>query len=300
MLRGYFDGGGLRKQNGHWQSGSAGVIPPTPTGNIVNSFILRICGGNYLQTNSGYSIITRRGRLFFVPYDKGTGLESWADDPAWDVGNNIGGSVYNHPTIINSRHDYRYVNAVVNNPSTTATQEQIDAFNSYVDEHGSATFHLSIKPHSVDADKRELEENLCIIGVDEDLFSTRTVEDFSPIPRSGYWIQSLSGALFPNSGIIDAITPDNVTNKQLTVLNLHSGLEFPNLWSDESLFGFKIEDELVVNGNPITWHLNNGYIHNHGFVHSQMITCFSFPRDYMPQTDISVDYLELECKIFYD
>lgn len=33
MLRGIFDGGGVRKQNGHWQSSN--LIKPTKTGNIV-------------------------------------------------------------------------------------------------------------------------------------------------------------------------------------------------------------------------------------------------------------------------
>lgn len=74
MLRGIFDGGGLRKQNGHWQSSGAGITPPVPAAVDFGEVIVTLprlifsSGQYYFDDNINYAVKVQAVKTLDVPY----------------------------------------------------------------------------------------------------------------------------------------------------------------------------------------------------------------------------------------
>ena len=297
MLRGIFDGGGLRKQNGHWQSSGAGVVPPSPE-IMLSETILYIGGGNRLYNDGGiinhlnfsapYSIVPHNGKPFFYPHDQARGWEMDMFDPAI----NTGGDIYNsdwgdiNPHATFGGH-LRYVNGVIYYSGGFGyddTQAPCIAFNDYISEHGSATLYVRIKPNSNDtSDMQEAERNLC-------LGDNNNVRGFySPVGGSYF---SFTGG--KTDGDTEYIIKQNIVGNpdpiklNLTNEPIRTGQTPP---TPEYMYGFKVGDGITFEGLPITTHQSWLYF-------NLWETYFSFPFDY-DNFDKYFPFLSLKVEVFY-
>lgn len=303
MLRGIFDGGGLRKQNGHWQSSRAGVIPPTPVAMLTEG-ILYIVGGERIFTDGGtlnplnmstpYSVIVHNGKPFFNPHDQGTPY--WWEIDKFDPAINVAGSVYAssyddiHP-YTHDGEDLRYVNTVINYSFERYFQDgspEVIAYNNYIAEHGSATMHIRFKPNPDDpVYMQEMEQNLCLGKYGE------LVSSYCAVPA-----HTINGKkyTFCQFYIEDEVNVDEtyiLGSPEPVLLNATNGANLPaNTTPIEYLHGFRIGRglELVsTNANPyprnsLSINVWRGY--------------FSFPFDY--QNNVDAPYLSLKVEVFYD
>ena len=304
MLRGYFDGGGLRKQNGHWQSGRVGVIPPPPTPvAMLTEGILYISGGNRIVTDGGilnhlnmstpYSVVSHNGKPHFYPYDVGRGWEVDPYDPAINIAGSVFGSQWSD--IRPYTHDmdiFKYANTVINYSFEKYFQNddpEVIAYNNYIAEHGSARMHIRFKPNPDDpAYMQELERNLCLGKIGE------PVSSYCAMPDAIYHGVSSTFCRFYIEGDIDVDEAHVLGSPEPVLLNATNGANItPNHTPIEYLHGFKVGNALELVGtnareNPTTQGLSvnvwRGY--------------FSFPFDY--ENDASAPYLSLKVEVFYD
>lgn len=297
MLRGYFDGGGLRKQNGHWQSGSAGVIPPTPV-TMLTEGILYISGGNRIVTDGGilnhlnmstpYSIVPHNGKPHFYPYDVDRGWEVDPYDPAINIAGSVFGSQWS--SIRPFTHDmdvFKYANTVVNYSFERYFQDgspEVTAYNNYMAEHGSVRMHIRFKPNPDDpAYMQELERNLCLGKKGE------VVSNYCAMPGDG----EKTFCQFYIEGDINVDEAHVLGSPEPVLLNATNGANItPNHTPIEYLHGFRVGNALELvrtNANPypatsLSVNVWRGY--------------FSFPFDY--ENDASAPYLSLKVEVFYD
>lgn len=296
MLRGVFDGGGLRKQNGHWQSSGAGIHPSPEI--MLSEGIIYIGGGDRLYNDGGvintlnvsapYSIVPHNGKPFFNPHDQVNGWDMDLFDPAI----NSGGSIYNSDWGGISPHaDFgshlRYVNSVMYYSYSFGfddTDPRCIAFNDYIDEHGSATVYVRIKPNVDDTpDMQEVERNLCL-GDDNNVRGF-----YCPVGHS--YISFTGGK---TNGDTERIIKDNIVGTpdpiklNLTNEPIRTGHTPP---TPEYMYGFRVGNGITFEGSPQTVHTSWLYF-------NFWETYFSFPFDY-DNFNKYLPYLSLKVEVFY-
>lgn len=307
MLRGYFDGGGLRKQNGHWQSGSAGVTPPTPPapiGLMITEGILYISGGNRividggilnpLNTSSPFSIIGHDGKPFFFPHNQspyGAAMPSLYD-PAINVAGSIYASDYEgiSPSFPDGRN-LQYVNTTIYRSfykSFARNSAEVTAINDYIAQHGASNIYIKIKPNPNDPTyMRELEKNLCIGKHGE------VTSEYGAVPKES----SLSRRTTYSQFLFQYSWPCPVNENYITgrpspvVLNATNGADIPaNTVPIEYLHGFRIGDGIELIGYGVRNTLTYLIVDMRG-------SYFSFPFDY--QNSTNAPYLSLKIEVYF-
>ena len=90
MLRGVFDGGGFRKQNGHWQ-GSVGIVPPV-TRHVIVSQILNIVSNSWSRFHYPDEYNTTHYGSY-LRFDASQGIDPYYNQGGTS-GNGLGGREY--------------------------------------------------------------------------------------------------------------------------------------------------------------------------------------------------------------
>ena len=305
MLRGYYFGEKLNKQNGHHWLVDGGIIPPPPTPvAMLTEGILYISGGNRIVTDGGvlnhlnmstpYSVVPHNGKPYFYPCDvRDTGWEIDPYDPAINIAGSVIGSSYADVRPFTHEMDiFKYANTVVNYSFERYFQNddpEVIAYNNYITEHGSARMHIRFKPNPDDpAYMQELERNLCLGKTRE------PVSSYCTMPNATYSGESSTFCRFYIEGNIDVDEAHVLGSPEPVLLNATNGANItPNHTPIEYLHGFRIGNALELVGTNA-----NPYPTTQGLSVNVWRGYFSFPFDY--ENDTSAPYLSLKVEVFYD
>ena len=266
MLRGIYDGGGVRKQNGHWQSGTGGVIPPIPP-IASGSFLIRSAAA--LSGEIVKYMYDASGRPYFKPVINPESGKHW-DISIWDANLNTGGNEVNS----DYNADGKYVNALVH--YLQFYDENFNDLSNY-----SKLRFVFTPTHANDTDLGQYERALAI--------PFRT--NYTSIYRN---IENSDMVLCNDSYTIGNTTQSvhGTINKQAVQLNLKEymvRLDADPSANPDYMYGFPIGENLTIEVDNATIGYNWVYL---GLFH----TFFSFVYDFIPTNQIN-DNLSLDFKI---
>ena len=278
MLRGYYFGEKLNKQNGHhWFADGGEPTPPTPSAILIGSTLLTVMGGYRARYGSGMSVISHDGKPFFKPFQH----NGWAMSE-FDPHINTGGNRHNDYSYYDNGAGFGghldYIGAVMyyfyyNDFNISAENQAL--ITEKLQTQPTVTTRFTFKPHhTADTVEGELERNLCL----PESFGSRPTYSADP---------SVKIVLSPS---FTANTDNIIVPAEKILLN---NTNLPDIQPTQSQTityreGYRVGEGLVLEG--ITY----GYTPQSVFFNFWE-GLFTFPYDYYNNNQ--AEYLQLDIEV---